>query len=228
MTYKPEKRIWTDNDYENMGWHDCMIYKIRLEKDLELDIDYILQWNEPDIEGLPFTFWVAPATLVFKNIRNIVFDFSLGFDNFFEIDDIERSDENRNQWTISMQRGDFQFICDGYEQFIRQDPFFEFGQTISYTKRNGYSLERTTNQLNSIREREDIIEQRKKELELYDYVKKRKIKNNELEQLAQLRANNEIDSKSYLIQKREINDLIFSYNYFLKDTKFENWGIPTN
>ena len=71
MTYQLEKKIWTDADFDKMGWHDSNIYKIRLTEDLELDIDYILQWNKPGLEGLPFTFWVAPATLVFKNIRNL-------------------------------------------------------------------------------------------------------------------------------------------------------------
>ncbi len=49
MTYQLEKNIWTDTDFEKMGWHDNHIYKIRLIKDLELDIDYILQWNSPEL-----------------------------------------------------------------------------------------------------------------------------------------------------------------------------------
>ena len=229
MTYKLEKRIWTDKDFENMGWHDSNIYKVRLTEDLELDLDYILQWNKPDLEGLPFTFWVAPATLVFKKISNLTFDFATGFENAFEIEDIERRNiENENQWTIITQQGDFQFTSDGFEQFFRQDPFFEFGQIISYNKRNGYCLDRTTNQENSIRNSEYILEQREKELEQYENVKKRHLKNQELAQLIKLRENNEIDTKTYLIKKKEINDLIFSYSYFLKGTQFENWGILTN
>ena len=226
MTYELKKKIWTDQDFENMGWHDSNIYKVRLTEDLELDIDYILQWNKPDLEGLPFTFWVAPATLVFKNINNLTLEFSTGFEDAFEIEDIEK-DTNENQWTIITRQGDFQFTCDGFEQFIRQDPFFEFGQTISYSRRNGYCLDRTTNQENPIRNREDIIEEREKELEHYENVKKRHLKNQELAQLTKSRENNEIDIKSYLLKKKEINDCIFSYSYFLKGTRFENWGMST-
>ncbi len=211
-----------------MGWHDCNVYKLRLTEDLELDIDYIFQWNKPDLEGLPFTFWVAPATLVFKEIRNLTFDFATGFEDAFEIEEIERTtSENQYQWTIITRQGDFQFTCNGFEQFIRQDPFFEFGQAISYIKRNGYSLERTTNQENPIRHREDILEQRQKESELYEIVKKRHLKNQELAQLTKWRENNEIDTKTYLVKKKEINDLISSYSYFLKGTQFENWGGST-
>lgn len=229
MEYELEKRIWTHKDYDNMGWHDSHIYKIRLTEDLELDIDYILQWNKPDIEGLPFTFWVAPATLVFKRIKNLTLEFDIAFEQAFEIDDIERTkDENKNQWAIITQNGDIQFTCDGYEQFIRQDPFFEFGQTISYIKRYGYSLDRTTNQENPNRNSKDILEQQEKELELYEYVKKRHLKNQELEQLIKSRENNEIDTKTYLIKKKEINELIFSHSYWLKGTQFETWGISTD
>jgi hypothetical protein len=227
MTYDLAKRTWTDKDFDNMGWHDCHIYKVRLSKDLELDIDYILHWNKPDLEGLPFTFWIAPSTLIFKNITNLSFDFEIGVVNDFEIEDIEW-EKSTNCWTIITSQGNFEFSCDGYEQFIRQEPFFEFGQTISYTERNGYSIERTTNQENTNRNREDILLQKEKELELYENVKKRHLKKQELAQLIKSKENNEIDTKTYLIKKKEIKDLIFSYGYWLKGTHFESWGSPSD
>ncbi len=221
MAYELEKTIWTDADFDKMGWHDNHIYKIRLTEDLELDIDYILHWNKPDLEGLPFTFWIAPATLVFKNIKNLSFEFDTGLEDSFEIEDIER--ENKNQWTIITRQGDIQFTSDGYEQFIRQDPSFQFGQTISYIERNGYSLDRVTNQENPNRVREDILEQRKQTLEHYENAKKRHLKKQELDELINSRDNNEIDTKSYLLKKKEITELLFSYDFFLKGTQFENW-----
>ena len=113
MEYKLEKNIWTDADFENMGWHDCNIYQIRLTEDLELDIDYILQWNKPDLEGLPFTFWVAPSTLVFKSVKDLTFDFNISFENTFEIEYI--GNENRNRWTIITRQGDIQFNSKGFD-----------------------------------------------------------------------------------------------------------------
>ncbi len=221
MDYKLEKQVWTDKDFEQMGWHDCNVYKIRLADDLELDIDYILQWNKPDLEGLPFTFWVAPATLVFKSVQNLTFDFDIGFENAFEIEDIES--EGENCWTIITQQGEIQFASKGYEQHIRQQPFFEFGQTISFIERNGHSLDRTTKQENQNRNRKDIVQQRQKDLEDYENVKKRHLKKQELEQLSKARANNVLDTKQYLLKKKEINDQLFSYDYLLKGTKFESW-----
>ena len=221
MTHELEKNIWTDADFEKMGWHDNQIYKICLTEDLELDIDYIFKWNNPDIEGLPFTFWIAPATLVFKKIKNLSFDFDTQFEDSFEIDVIER--ENSNQWTIITQHGDIQFISDGFEQFIRQAPSFQFGQTISYAERYGYSLDRVTNQENPNLVRDDVIEQRKQSLEYYETFKKRHLKKKELEELTIARDKNEIDTKQYLLKKKEINELLFSYDYFLKGTQFESW-----
>jgi hypothetical protein len=221
MTYELEKRIWTDSDFDKMGWHDNHIYKIRLTQDLELDIDYIFQWNQPDLEGLPFTFWVAPATLVFKNVENLKFEFNIGFEDSFEIEDIEK--EKNNQWIIITRQGNIQFTSAGFEQFIRQDPSFQFQQTISYTERYGYSLDRVTNQNNPNLVRDDIIEKRKQDLEHYESVKKRHLKKQELEQLIKARDNNEIDTKQYLLKKKEINELLFSYDFFLKGTQFEGW-----
>jgi hypothetical protein len=221
MTYELEKRIWTDADFDKMGWHDNHIYKIRLTEDLEMDIDYIFKWNHPDLEGLPFTFWVAPATLVFKNIKNLKFEFAIGFEDSLEIEDIER--ENKNQWTVITRQGNIQFTSEGFDQFIRQNPSFQFGQTISVIERYGYSLDRVTNQENPNLVHEDVIKKRKEDFEHYENFKTRHLKKKELEELIKSRDNKEIDTKQYLLKKKEITELLFSYDSFLKGTRFESW-----
>ena len=125
-------------------------------------------------------------------------------------------DNNYKKWGI-------QFDSEGYEQYIRQDPFFQFGQNISLIDRNGYSLERTTNQENPNRVREDVVRQREKNIEDYQNAKKRHLKRQELQQLVTAREDNQIDTKQYLIKKKEINELLYSYDFFLKGTKFENY-----
>ena len=221
MEYKLEKQVWTDKDFDQMGWHDSLIYIISLKDDLELDIDYILQWNKPDLEGLPFTFWIAPATLVFKSVSNLKFDFDIDFEDTFEIVDLEKKDNNC--WTIITRQGNIQFNATGYEQYIRQQPFFEFGQTISLYERNGHSLDRTTNQENPNRNREDIVQQRQKDLEDYENFKKRHLKKQELEELSKARENNELDTKQFLLKKKEIKNQLLYFNNLLKETIFENW-----
>jgi hypothetical protein len=222
--YELEKKIWTDADFEKMGWHDCRIYKIRLTDNLELDIDYILQWNKPDIKGLPFTFWVAPATLVFRHVSNIQFEIDTAFNEAVEIEDIElNKTDNKLQWTIITQQGDIEFEADGFTQWIRQEPFFQFGQTITYIERCGFSLEQTTDKENPNRLRQDIIEQQKKDFEHYENVKKRQLKRQEKNDLEEQRENGDIALKDYLTKKKEIKEMLDYYDYWLKNTRFENW-----
>lgn len=224
MSYKLDKHIWTDADFEQMGWHDSFIHKIRLYKDLELDIDYILKWNQPEVEGMSFTFWVAPATLVFKSVDNLAFDLECDTHDTFEILDIERITKQGSEttWSILTRTGKIEFNCTGYEQYIRQEPFYQFGQSLSYGERGGYCLERITDQENKNRIREDYVLQREKDMEHYENAKKRQLKRKELASLSLARENNLIDLKTFLLKKREINELLFHYDYFLKGTIFEN------
>ena len=224
MKYDLEKNIWTESDFEKMGWHDSHIYKIGLREDLELDIDYILQWNKPEIDGLPFTFWVAPSTLVFRLVRNLSFELDTAFNDTFEIEDIEKNEtSNGTVWTIITRQGDIEFTSDGYTQYIRQEPSFQFGQTISYAERYGWTLDRTTRQENPNLTREDIIEKRKLDLEHYENAKKRHLKRKEYEELQQTRERNEIQLKDFLIRKKAIKELLDYYDYWLKGTRFENY-----
>lgn len=224
MTYELEKRIWTEADFNQMGWHDSTIYKMGLSQDLAFDLDYILQWNHPEMEGLPFTFWIAPSTLVFKQPRNITFELNISTGEGVEIDDVAMEPTPDGlKWTIVTHQGDIEFYSEGYIQYIRQDPFFEFRQSISCEERYGYHLDRTTQQENPNRFREHIIANRKKDLEDYEIAKKRHLKRQEKGNLGQLKEQNKIGTKEYLIMKGEISQLIESINYSLKGTRFEAW-----
>lgn len=222
--YVLEKNIWTETDFEEMGWHDANIYKIGLTEDLELDIDYLFKWNKPDIEGLPFTFWVAPATLVFRQVKNISFELVTAFNDTFEIVDIERTvTENQTSWTINTRQGNIEFISEGYNQYIRQKPTFQFGQTISYAERYGWTLERTTEQENPNLTRDDILDKRKQDLEHYVNAKKKHSKRKEYKELQEAREQNKIELKDYLEQKKAIKEMLDYYDYWLKETRFEHY-----
>jgi hypothetical protein len=77
------KFTWTTDDFAAMGWHDARIWAYTFHKSqavdvtrevptpqdrLLLDLDYITRWVHPDEPGEPFSFWVAPATLVFTGV----------------------------------------------------------------------------------------------------------------------------------------------------------------
>jgi hypothetical protein len=50
-TYNLDKWVWSDKDFEIMGWHDCPIYALKFDDKVSLDLDYIFQWNDPEIKG---------------------------------------------------------------------------------------------------------------------------------------------------------------------------------
>jgi len=224
ITYELEKSIWTEKDFELMGWHDAQIYKMALGKDLEFDIDYIFKWNQPELEGLPFTFWVAPATLVFKKAKILSFDFELAMEDVFEIDYIEREVTGEKiTWLIVTQRGEIEFTCEGFDQYIRQKPLLQFGQTVPYRERMGTSLERVQLENNSYLSSKEYIEARQKTFEYYENARKRHLKRQEMKELNLRRENHQIATKEYLLQKKGINEMIDFYNYWLKGTDFEKW-----
>ena len=44
-----EKAVWTDGDFDRMGWHDARVHAIAFHEDednaeLLLDLDYIVRW----------------------------------------------------------------------------------------------------------------------------------------------------------------------------------------
>lgn len=149
-SYQLEKAIWTDNDFETMGWHDCMIYAFSFGHNFQLllDIDYIFKWVQT---GKTYKFWVAPCTLVFENAYDIEFQID-GCSGGLEIDDISRNNPLRPKnadfikidtefdWTIGTQQGSIFFKSVGYKQYVRQIPKFIHGQQFGLKERGGVSF----------------------------------------------------------------------------------------
>jgi hypothetical protein len=82
-----EKPVWTEADFEQMGWHDVHVHAVAFRPqifELWLDMDYIFRWVDPHDGETHYSFWVAPATLVFENVYDLKFD-------------IESHDGNRRQ-----------------------------------------------------------------------------------------------------------------------------------
>jgi hypothetical protein len=154
-TYELTKWIWTEDDFELMGWHDATIHAIALpteEFECQFDIDYIFQWVGPLPGEGHFRFWVAPATLVFENVYEVRFDIEPSPE--LTVQDLLRSEpgtpRNANfvdskkdwRWTLECHQGTISFRACRFKQFIRQAPVFKMGQALSVPERGGYSFER--------------------------------------------------------------------------------------
>jgi len=153
--YTVEKWIWTEDDFERMGWHDSQIHAMAFSPanfELILDIDYILKWIHPKPEETYYKFWVAPATLVFENVYEIDIT-TRSYPSGLEIDAITRKDLGapRNAefirkahewlWTIECHEGEITFRSAGYKQYIRTYPVFGGQQTLDLSSR-GFSFDR--------------------------------------------------------------------------------------
>ncbi len=143
---------WTDADYEQMGWHDAHVHAFAASPETYeflLDIDYIVRWEGPDPAEGYYTFWVAPATLVFHNASAI--EVHIGpSQGDMQILDLERTDEQLTpngtmtywQWSSFGVAGHFSLRATGYTQYIRQPPVRTATQYLSGEERGGLSFSR--------------------------------------------------------------------------------------
>lgn len=139
-TGKLEKSIWTDDDFDRMGFHDSLIHAIGFRDyghGLMLDIDYVFS-IEADATR------VSPATLIFANISDVRMGDVRVDPNcpWFEIFRLTVSDEGgRRRWTLQLGEGEISLLADGYTMFVRAEPVLLEGQSFDPAWRGGISFE---------------------------------------------------------------------------------------
>lgn len=146
-----KKFIWNEEDFENMGWHDCHIYGMAFSDEdyrLLFDIDYIFKWVKPKENETYYKFWVSPATLIFKRVRDLKIDFigsSIQTPTIQDIEKIELKCNNQQdkefEWIIETIEGSISFKSTGFYQFIRKQPKFIHSQNIGLKDRGGLSFD---------------------------------------------------------------------------------------
>jgi hypothetical protein len=146
------KATWTDADFEDMGWHDCRIHAVSIgEYDddtlpparLLLDLDYIVRWVDPAPSRQHFTFWIAPATLVFEQAWDISGE--LGpLHELMEIADLHRLDPPDGKpdplWHLEGQNFELRLRAPGYTQYLRRPPHHVPRQILTSPERDGLSF----------------------------------------------------------------------------------------
>jgi hypothetical protein len=123
-------RIWTDADFDAMGWHDARIFAIDFPREsysLTFEIAYIFEWVPVD-DG--FRFWVSRCDLIFDNVSQLRIDLDVEYSVEIYIMDIARGDEHRNpgaalgarRYTLECSSGTISFRATGYRQRVRHKP----------------------------------------------------------------------------------------------------------
>lgn len=150
--YTLEKLVWSDTDFEQMGWHLAYVHGIAaIPENFELlfDIDYIVNWVNPVPPDSYFTFWIAPATLVFTNVGNVEFHLK-SQSGEFSLQDLHRVDEQTTPngkmtdwlWKLSGDDGSVSFRATGYKQYFRKQPFHTQFQKLRLDERGGLCFSR--------------------------------------------------------------------------------------
>jgi hypothetical protein len=153
--FELEKAIWTEEDFDQMGWHDVHIHAIAFSTvthELLLDIDYMFAWVDPEAPEVHYTFWMAPCTLVFANVHSFAAEIETGLG--LEVSHVEREDAGRPKnadyikrekewkWTFNCQEGVFSFHAVGYQQITRSRPVRAKSQSFEWEGRGGVSFAR--------------------------------------------------------------------------------------
>lgn len=144
------KALWTDADFDAMGWHDNAVHAIALEPasddpgSLLLDIDYIVQWEPCAVPGRLLNFWVSPATLIFHDAWDLITDINLqGWSFQLSIESVDRSGPNQRgsfNWVIAGDLFSMNFRARGFTQYLRQAPIYTSRQRLSVEERGGLSF----------------------------------------------------------------------------------------
>ena len=153
--HKIQKPVWTEADFEQMGWHDVHVHAIAFHPEIFefwLDIDYIFSWIDPQGNDKHYSFWLAPATLVFENVYDLKFEIE-SHDGDMELQGIERSEASapRNaaaipkqtewRWLLGFNEGQIAFRSVGFSQFTRRPPVLVPVQQFTLEERGGISFD---------------------------------------------------------------------------------------
>ena len=151
MKYQLLKEIWTVEDFDKMGWHDCLIHALSFNNEFKLlfDIDYIFKWV---LAGKKYKFWISPCTLIFENCYNVIFDLDMSTPRL-EINSISRENPKKPKnaefierqvefdWVMETQQGSISFTSVGFSQYDKKKPVFSGAQSFSQEERGGVSFD---------------------------------------------------------------------------------------
>lgn len=219
MNYSLEKWIWTEADFEQMGWHDARIYAVQFGKDISFDIDYIFEWIQVDKDDF-FSFIVAPATLVFPepSVVSINIDFRLSQE--IEIEDISCrvSAAGETEWHIESHQGNIIITAPSFRQIVRRAPTQQTGQQVIPEERGlpSFSTVPDTTSLESA----EVREIKAADLALRQKAVSLRRLRRQLEALLEQRNAGVLEVKQYLQEKRLLEA---SINKLKKDLDATDW-----
>lgn len=142
--------IWSDAEMEGVSWHDSHVRSLLLDANsaqLLFDIDFICEWIEPREEHGAFSFYIAPATLVFPDAQEIQVSlhavapmsiFSIHKENPTPT---PRGDYSVWGWTIDGPHGQMRLRSMGFVLYFRREPLRTRSQLLTPQERGGIAFD---------------------------------------------------------------------------------------
>ncbi len=143
------RETWDESHFDEMSWHDNHVHGLRIREgpegwdgELELDIDYILEWLRPTEST--FAFRVAPATLTFVEVLDLRIEIDYAAISFatvpFSIGEIRREPATSNggtRWTLDLNvpTGTISFLANGFRQVLRAPAIVTSSQSLTKQER---------------------------------------------------------------------------------------------
>jgi hypothetical protein len=148
---------YTEQEFEQLGWHDCTIWGVELHPadpdagdwsaDLALDIDFIVEWLCPVTSSGRTEFRVAPATLLFQGVSDLSIMIAWGNRGVglhemsiaaIEWEPVPTAPPGPGRpafrWRIKLnwpKSGEITFEAEGFTQTLRADPVVTDQQSLS-------------------------------------------------------------------------------------------------
>lgn len=133
------RRVFSNSDWATLSFHDVHVHAHRVfvdEREVRLDIDYLVEW----IRGVPASFKVSPATLVFDN-ATVLRDVDPGW---FVVSGIERTPQPDGsfEYELRSQTGpSMKLRAQGFRMYLRAAPIATKTQKLSPAERGPSTFE---------------------------------------------------------------------------------------
>jgi hypothetical protein len=146
------KRIFSEEDFEKLSWHDNFIHAMSFDPDehlFYLDIDYLAEWNSPNDAG-HFSFTIAPSTLIYTDVYDLKIDVEVSSIVTFDIRNVSRepyktkysADQVFYKYIIELDYiGKITFLSSGFKLYLREIYRDMYSQCLTKKERGGISYE---------------------------------------------------------------------------------------
>jgi hypothetical protein len=150
--HQPAKWIWTDNDFDAMGWHDATLWAMLADPErfeFLVDLDYIFEWVKPAPEETYYKFWIAPVTMIFENAHTVKLDIESS-QGTIEVADLHRENPRptpngkleERTYRFECQEGEISLLATGFQMIVRRNPALLGTQSLNLELREGVSFDR--------------------------------------------------------------------------------------